>query len=183
MTAGTSWTIDTPYRETVAEARLPGRGVLCVGMEAAALFAVGQVRGVRVASAFAISDSLAELIWNPQFECPQVQEGMVAVYDAAVTALHEPAGGPLGRECCRLARRLPAVPASPLGGRGAGRAGQCPAHDGLEIARPPGICAMAAGDVDDPQARERRVQGRGLTQADESPHFLELPSAHRRLLR
>ncbi len=35
--AGTSWTIDTPYRETVAEARqYQAEGVLCVEMEAAA---------------------------------------------------------------------------------------------------------------------------------------------------
>ncbi len=86
--AGTSWTIDTPYRETVAEARqYQADGVLCVEMEAAALFAVGQVRGLQVASAFVISDSLADLVWNPQFEGPDVQAGLVTLYQAAVSAL------------------------------------------------------------------------------------------------
>jgi len=86
--AGTSWTIDTPYRETVAEAaHYQAEGVLCVEMEAAALFAVGEVRGLQVASAFAISDSLAELVWNPQFHGPEVEAGLIALYEAALTAL------------------------------------------------------------------------------------------------
>jgi uridine phosphorylase len=86
--AGTSWTIDTPYRETVAEARrYQSEGVLCVEMEAAALFAVAEVRGLQMASAFAISDSLADLVWNPQFHKPQVEAGLITLYEAAVTAL------------------------------------------------------------------------------------------------
>ncbi len=86
--AGTSWTIDAPYRETVAEARhYQAEGVLCVEMEAAALFAVAEVRGLRVASAFAISDSLADLVWDPQFHGPQVEAGLVTLYDAALAAL------------------------------------------------------------------------------------------------
>ena len=43
---GTSWTIDAPYRETVAEVQLyQAEGVLTVEMEAAALFAVAAYRG------------------------------------------------------------------------------------------------------------------------------------------
>lgn len=85
---GTSWTIDTPYRETVAEARhYQAEGVLCVEMEAAALFAVAEVRGLRVASAFAISDSLADLVWNPQFHGPAVEAGLITLYEAALDAL------------------------------------------------------------------------------------------------
>jgi uridine phosphorylase len=86
--AGSSWTIDTPYRETVAEARrYQAEGVLCVEMEAAALFAVAEVRGLQVSSAFSISDSLADLVWNPQFHGPQVQAGLITLYNAAVSAL------------------------------------------------------------------------------------------------
>jgi uridine phosphorylase len=91
---GTSWTIDAPYRETVAEARhYQAEGVLCVEMEAAALFAVGSVRKVRVASAFVISDSLADLEWNPQFHGAEVREGLVTLFEAAVAALALAAGG------------------------------------------------------------------------------------------
>jgi uridine phosphorylase len=85
---GTSWTIDAPYRETVAEVRhYQAEGVLCVEMEAAALFAVASVRGVHLASAFVISDSLADLEWNPQFHGDEVQAGLVTLYEAAVAAL------------------------------------------------------------------------------------------------
>ena len=85
---GTSWTIDTPYRETVAEARhYQAEGVLCVEMEAAALFAVAEVRGLQVASAFAISDSLADLLWDPQFHGPEVEAGLITLYEAALSAL------------------------------------------------------------------------------------------------
>jgi uridine phosphorylase len=86
--SGVSWTIDTPYRETIAEIRhYQAEGVLCVEMEAAALFAVAQVRGLQLASAFVISDSLADLAWNPGFHDPQVEAGLVELYRAAVTAL------------------------------------------------------------------------------------------------
>ena len=66
---GTSWTIDTPYRETIDEVRhYQAEGVLCVEMEAAGLFAVAEVRGLQLASAFVISDSLAEL--GPEHQLP-----------------------------------------------------------------------------------------------------------------
>jgi uridine phosphorylase len=85
---GTSWTIDAPYRETVAEARhYQAEGVLCVEMETAALFAVAQVRGLSLASAFVISDSLADLVWSPRFHDPAVQAGLVRLFQAAVVAL------------------------------------------------------------------------------------------------
>lgn len=85
---GTSWTIDTPYRETVAEARhYQDEGVWCVEMEAAALFAVAEYRGVELASAFAISDSLAELVWNPQHRASDTQASLPRLFVAATEAL------------------------------------------------------------------------------------------------
>ncbi len=88
---GTSWTIDAPYRETVAEARhYQAENVLCVEMEAAALFAVGSFRGVEVASAFVISDSLAELVWDPQFHGPEVETGLTTLWEAALRSLMAP---------------------------------------------------------------------------------------------
>ena len=65
---GATWTIDTPYRETVEEVRHYRReGVLTVEMEAAALFAVAAVRGVEAASVFVLSDLLGETEWTPEF--------------------------------------------------------------------------------------------------------------------
>ena len=85
---GTSWTIDTPYRETIDEVRhYQAEGVLCVEMEAAALFAVAKVRGLRLASAFVISDSLAELAWSSHFRSPEVASALIELYQAAVAAL------------------------------------------------------------------------------------------------
>ena len=52
---GTSWTIDTPYRETIDEVRhYQAEGVLCVEMEAAALFAVAE--GPRAAARVGLRD-------------------------------------------------------------------------------------------------------------------------------
>jgi uridine phosphorylase len=87
-TRGTSWTIDTPFRETIAEARhYQADGVLCVEMEAAALFAVAAHRGVPIASGFTISDSLADLVWDPQFHSAETEAGLHALFDAAVAVL------------------------------------------------------------------------------------------------
>jgi hypothetical protein len=51
------------------------------------LFAVAEVRGLQVASAFAISDSLADLVWDPQFHGPEVEAGLITLYEAALSAL------------------------------------------------------------------------------------------------
>ncbi|MCX8015892.1 MAG: nucleoside phosphorylase [Patescibacteria group bacterium] len=65
---GTSWTIDAPYRETIAETKFyQKQGVITVEMEAAALFAVAQYRNAQIGALFTISDSLAELVWKPKF--------------------------------------------------------------------------------------------------------------------
>ena len=88
---GTSWTIDTPFRETVEEARYyQSEGVLCVEMEAAALMAVAQHRQIPFATAFSISDSLGELVWDPQFRAPETAEGLRCFYRAAVAVLDRP---------------------------------------------------------------------------------------------
>jgi uridine phosphorylase len=91
-TSGTSWTIDTPYRETVDEAmRYHRQGVLTVEMEAAALFAVGSYRDAEVASLFTISDALCgekgEMSWRPQFHARRSLRGLEMIYRVAVDAL------------------------------------------------------------------------------------------------
>jgi uridine phosphorylase len=85
---GTTWTTDAPYRETVEElTKYQSEGVLTVEMEAAALAAVARYRKVDFATAFTISDSLAELVWNPQFGSEDTSRGLDRLYDAAVAAL------------------------------------------------------------------------------------------------
>ncbi len=85
---GTSWTTDAPYRETVAEARqYQKEGVATVEMEASALFAVAQFRGVEMGAMFTISDSLAELQWSPRFHSRKTSGGLETLYDVALAAL------------------------------------------------------------------------------------------------
>lgn len=85
---GTSWTIDTPYRETLAEVRRYQReGVQTVEMEAAALFAVAQHRTAQVAALFSISDSLADLRWEPMFHLRRNRSGLEKIFQVAVHAL------------------------------------------------------------------------------------------------
>jgi uridine phosphorylase len=86
--AGRTWTIDAPYRETVAEVHhYRADGVLTVEMEAAALLAVAAVRGVAIASAFCISDLLHRHEWHPDFNSPKLLKGLSALADAAVSTL------------------------------------------------------------------------------------------------
>ena len=85
---GTSWTIDAPYRETVAEARrYQKEGVATVEMEASALFAVAQFRKAEIGAIFTVSDSLAELRWKPKFHSRKTKKGLEVLYRAAVSAL------------------------------------------------------------------------------------------------
>jgi uridine phosphorylase len=87
--SGLTWTIDAPYRETVAEARsYQAEGVVCVEMEAAALFTVGQYRGVDVAAAFVISDHLlAEERWTHAFGTSTLCQASIRLFDAALHTL------------------------------------------------------------------------------------------------
>ena len=86
---GLAWTIDAPYRETVAEARrYQAEGVLCVDMEAAALFTVGRYRHVEVASALVVSDHLlAEDRWKHATGTQILRNGSIRLLDAALQAL------------------------------------------------------------------------------------------------
>jgi uridine phosphorylase len=85
---GPTWTIDTPYRETVDELRrYQQEGVLTVEMEAAALATVCKVRDFEFATAFTISDSLADPEWRPQFHHDAAAIGLAHLLEAAIAAL------------------------------------------------------------------------------------------------
>jgi uridine phosphorylase len=85
---GSAWTIDTPYRETVAETlHYRDAGVSCVEMEAAALLTVAAHRGVAVAAAFCMSDTIVEGEWDGHFDHPVLAHNLLALYGAAVDSL------------------------------------------------------------------------------------------------
>ncbi|MHA1459880.1 MAG: nucleoside phosphorylase [Promethearchaeota archaeon] len=66
--AGTSWTTDAPYRETLAEIKhYRGEGVLTVEMEAAAIFVIAKYLNVEAGAIFTISDYLTEENWELHF--------------------------------------------------------------------------------------------------------------------
>ena len=56
-------------------------------MEASALFAVAQYRNVELGAIFTISDSLAELNWEPKFYSKKTVKGLETIYKVAVDAL------------------------------------------------------------------------------------------------
>ncbi len=87
---GTSWTTDAPYRETKEEIRrYQSEGVKTVEMESAALFAVGQARGVQTASVLVVGDSLAALRWQAPLDVNPVERSLEAVYSAAIEVLNQ----------------------------------------------------------------------------------------------
>ncbi|QZP38639.1 nucleoside phosphorylase [Halobaculum magnesiiphilum] len=68
VAVGPTWSTDAAFRETAFEARqLAERGYLTVEMEAAALFAVAEVRGIDAGAAFAISDYVTPEGWERLF--------------------------------------------------------------------------------------------------------------------
>jgi uridine phosphorylase len=86
---GPAWTVDAIFRETLDEAvAYRDEGVLCVEMEASALFVVGSVRNVEVASLVAISDHLlADEHWLLAPSREIVDDGLLLVLDAALATL------------------------------------------------------------------------------------------------
>jgi uridine phosphorylase len=85
---GSTWTIDSPYRETIEEVRhYRSTGVVTVEMEAAALFAVAAVRGVQAACVFVLSDLLGETEWTPDFVAPDLDDQLERVAEVGIEAI------------------------------------------------------------------------------------------------
>lgn len=65
---GPSWTMDAIYRQTKAEIKkFQSEHILTIDMEIATIFAIAQYRKVEAGAILTISDSLANLKWNPKF--------------------------------------------------------------------------------------------------------------------
>jgi uridine phosphorylase len=86
---GRSWTIDAPFRETLgAIERHQAEGITVVDMEAAAIFAVAKVRGVRAGIIVAVSDEVFRP-WTPGFHSGEFQAAQDVVADAVVEVAEE----------------------------------------------------------------------------------------------
>lgn len=82
---GTTWTLDAFFRHTREEiAAYQSEGVLTVEMEASALFAVAQMRGVQIGAGFVISDLLHGDEWDPHFLKDSVEQGLDRLLQMAV---------------------------------------------------------------------------------------------------
>lgn len=85
---GPAWTTDAIYRETRDEVEFfRKKGALVAEMEAAALFSAAAFRKVPIASCFSVSDTLAELVWRPEFHAETTKSGLEKIFGAALEAL------------------------------------------------------------------------------------------------
>lgn len=88
LQVGTTWTTDAPFRETEGEIdQYRSEGVKTVEMEAAALFALAQVRQVEAVSVFVIGDSVAHEKWRAPMNLRLLRDTFDTVYRAAVEVL------------------------------------------------------------------------------------------------
>ncbi|MBS0628982.1 MAG: nucleoside phosphorylase [Verrucomicrobia bacterium] len=82
---GTTWTTDAFFRHTREEiAAYQKEGVLTVEMEASALFAVAQMRGISLGAGFVISDLLYGEQWDPHFRKEPVERGLDQLLELAM---------------------------------------------------------------------------------------------------
>lgn len=87
---GISWTTDTFFRQTREEVEhYQKEGVLCVEMEAAALFCVASLYNVEIAAIFTISDTHANLEWTASFEEEKTKLGLQTIVDVALIVAKE----------------------------------------------------------------------------------------------
>lgn len=82
---GPVWSTDAPYRETAVEvAQYQQEGILTVDMEAAALFAVAEYRGLAATAVFCISDSLTDGRWQPAADRKVMERRLFDIFDALI---------------------------------------------------------------------------------------------------
>lgn len=80
---GTTWTTDSPYRETYRKIRkYKKEKVETVEMEASALFAIGKARKIDIASIFWISDNIGRKKWNHAFFTKHYNWGAKRAFNA-----------------------------------------------------------------------------------------------------
>lgn len=85
---GGNWTTDAIFRETKEEVRhYQKQDILTVEMETAAFYAICAKRKVKGAAAFAVSDSLARLKWEPHFGEKPIFRALEDIFFAAQTVL------------------------------------------------------------------------------------------------
>lgn len=85
---GSTWTIDAIYRQTKAEIKkFQSEHVLTAEMEIATIFSIAQYRKVEAGAILTISDSLANLKWNPKFH--ETTKSLEKIFEVAKNVLSD----------------------------------------------------------------------------------------------
>lgn len=88
--SGDTWTTDAPYCETKDEVLYyQSEDVQVVEMEIASLFALAKKRNVKAASIVIVSDSLANLKWQPPMNMQSIDHSFKTCYLLSIKALCE----------------------------------------------------------------------------------------------
>jgi hypothetical protein len=132
LATGRSWTMDALFRETAGAIECHRQsGVLVVGMEAAAIFAVAKVRCARAGVIVAVSDELFRPR-NPGFHLPEYLDTLTRAADTTLLAAEQFAKdtgpGVYGPLCLRPLRRG----GNPLLGRGQAVSRLCSLHASVD---------------------------------------------------
>ena len=87
---GSTWTIDSMYRETIDEIRhYEKEGVATVEMEAASMFAVAQFREVKIAGLFVVSDLVTFEEWKEYLHAKDTTNAIIQTLTVAKDVLSE----------------------------------------------------------------------------------------------
>lgn len=82
---GKNWTTNALFCETKAEIKhYQKHGVLTVDMETATIYALAKKRGVRAAAAYAVSDELFRLTWEPHFGDKRIFRQLEALFETSL---------------------------------------------------------------------------------------------------
>lgn len=77
MAAAMAWSFSALFRETVEDVRrVAKQGCTVVEMEAATLYAIGQMKNVQTLSLFVISDSITQEAWIPRVREPAIRNNL-----------------------------------------------------------------------------------------------------------
>ena len=88
FTEGSSWTIDSMYRETLEEVKYYQKeGIAAVEMELASLFAVATFRKVDLAAIMVISDYVGDAEWKEEIQSIGTSNGLFSVFKIAKATL------------------------------------------------------------------------------------------------
>jgi purine-nucleoside phosphorylase len=79
---GAIWTTDAPYRETLEKVKnFQNKGAIGVDMELSAIFAVGNLKKINVASILIVSDELHSNTWKTGFKSKILKETFKKVFN------------------------------------------------------------------------------------------------------